>query len=184
MALAQLPIQVLPRLPVPQFDAADLAWEQASETAVRAYRAGGVEGALLRWQRGLTIGRERFEPGDPRLATSLTNCAFALRRQGEAFQSRRHFALAEEVFAQSWRWIGRMSPAGAPGERYDEAALESFAQLVGSLRSAARAIEARDELPIGRLEQWRVERSVRGSDVRKLLGASLLLISRPARAAD
>lgn len=183
MALAQPSIQVQQRAPAPQFDAADLAWEQVSETAVRAYRAGGVEGALLRWQRGLAIAREHFEPGDPRLATSLTNHAFALRGQGEAFQSRRHFALAEEAFAQSWRWIALMRPAGGSESRYEEAALESFARLVASLRSAATAIEARDELPLGLLERWRVERSVRGSDVRKLLGASLLLVSHPAPAA-
>lgn len=167
------------RASTPEFDTADLVWEQVEEAAVRAYRAGGAGMAFCHWQRGLAVARARFAPSDPRLGTSLVNYAFALRRRDEVFLARRHFALAAEVFADDWRWVGQMHPAGAPAKRYDRAALCSIARLVQDLHRRSRELEARDEVPVGRLERWHDERPARGSHLRKLMGASLLLVSRP-----
>lgn len=182
MALNEPVASPVRKTEAPVFETVDLVWEQVQEAAVRAYRAGGAEAASSHWQRGLTIARTRFAPADPRLGTSLINYAFALRRREETFVARRHFAQAMDVFAEDWRWIGGMRPGGADEQRYDRAALWAISQLAQDLHLRAQALEARDEVPIGRLERWREERPSRGSDLRKLIGASFLLVSRPESA--
>ena len=179
MALEKPAAPLASAAPKAAFGTVDLVWEQVEEAAVRAYRAGGAEAAFIHWRRGLSIARSRFDQADPRLGTSLTNYAFALRRRDETFLSRRHFMQAREVFAEDWRWIGRMQPPG-PGEQgYDRAALWSIGRLVQDLHRRVRAIDAHDEIPVGRLERWRQERPGRGSDLRKLIAASFLLVSLP-----
>lgn len=179
MAVLESPGGARPCSPEPAFGAADLVWEQVEEAAVRAYRAGGANAAFLHWERGLAVARARFDRADPRLGTSLANYAFALARRDEAFLSRRHFMLAREVFDAGWRWLGRMRPAGLRDRAYDPAALETFGRLVWELHRQAQAIELRGEPPIGRLERWREDRPAGGSDLRRLMAASLLLVSRP-----
>ena len=179
MAVLECAVRPASRAPEPNFGTADLVWEQVGEAAVCAYRAGGAEAALLHWRRALTIARDRFDASDPRLGTSLTNYAFGLCRRGDDVPARQHFSQAGCVFADSWRWIGRMRPPGAPDQAYDLAALSTFGRLARDLSRRARAIEARDELPTGGLERWRSERPLRGSDLRKLIGASFLLVSLP-----
>lgn len=161
----------------PPFAAADFVWEQVEEAAVRAYRAGGAEAALLHWRRGLAVARQHFPQCDPRLGTALVNYGFALRRRGEQYAAMRHFSLAEEVFGRGDRWLDLVAtdPAGTP---FDDIARASFAKLIARARTTSRAIRIDDEIPVGSLEQWRRERPARPCDARKLLGSALLFVSR------
>lgn len=161
----------------PMFGTADLVWEQVQETAVRAYRKRVFDNALVQWQRGLAIAGSKFERFDPRRGTSLVNVAFALRRRGDIAPAQRHFLEAEEVFKEDWRWVGQMRPPGGSDEAYSPTELWCFRKLAHDLHQSAQRIRALDDLPVGRLERWWSERPASRSDLRKLLGASLLLVS-------
>ena len=162
------------------FGAADLVWEQGQETALRGYRAGDVRLAARHWRRALAVAQEHFAPDDPRLAASLTNYGLLLRRQGQHFQAGRHFRDALDVWDRAWRWISLMTPPGQPDVCYDDATQAEFRALVELGRAATLMIEARGELPRGRLERWLAECPKRGGDLRKLLAAVFLIASQPA----
>ena len=166
------------RPPVLSFGSADFAWEQSQEAALRAFRAGGTETAVLHWRRGLAIARQQFDPSDPRLAVSFTNCAFVQARRGDRFLALRDFQEAEEGFESSWRWVLKMRPQDDPEEVYDEATSARFRMLLKCTAQNSRDIWRTGELPVGLFERWRSDRPGRGCDLRKLLGAVLLIASR------
>lgn len=156
------------------FGAADFAWEQSQEAAIRAFRARGMQAALLHWRRGLAIARQRFERDDPRLATSLTNMGFIQGRLDDHAAALRDFEEADAVFQRGWRWLLGMTRPDAP----DEVSVAQFRRLLDQAARSNRALRSTGELPVGLLERWRSERPLRGSDLRKLLGAAFLVASR------
>lgn len=158
--------------------AADLAWEQVQEAGVRSFRAGRGEAAMRHFGRGSAIARQHFAHVDPRLATSLTNAAFASRQRGDVAVARRHFAEASCVFAAGAGWIWRMKRANGSGPTYEAAALNSFQGLLRETAAMSHRIDWAEQLPVGLLERWHLERPLRASDLRKLLGAALLMVSR------
>ena len=88
--------------------AADLAWERAQEQAAIAYRAGDPITPTRLWAAALDIAEKHFGPGDPRLASSLTNNGLVLRRRRQDHQAKRMFQDAVDVWDASWRWIHLM----------------------------------------------------------------------------
>lgn len=169
--------------------APDLAWERNLEQAAITFLAGDAVMPPLLWARGLDIAERHFAPGDPRLACSLTNRAFALRRQGERFESNKMFKDARVAWSETWRWIRLMTPrrarlgstpAGAESlPVYDHATQQWLFALAAKGLAATDAIEGYDRLPARGVKLWLDLKPTAFSDLRKLLGAVLLIVSRP-----
>ena len=166
--------------------AADLAWERAQEQAAIAWRAGDPITPTRLWAAALDIAKKHFGPGDPRLASSLTNNGLVMRRRQD-YQAKRLFQDALDVWDASWRWIHLMTPAragdGAQGpdhlDVYDRDARAWFNALARQGRAATVALESHDRLPGSGLDEWFDLKPTRMSDLRKLLGAVLLIAPRP-----
>ncbi|MGH6944619.1 MAG: hypothetical protein ACREH6_10415 [Geminicoccaceae bacterium] len=172
----------------PGFTAADLAWERCQEQAALAFRVGDAVLPPVLWARGLEIAQRHLTSGDPRLASSLTNHALALRRGGEVHRSQRAFKEAIAVWEESWRWIHLMTPAPTRRPRNPESdelpiyrrdTRELFLALASNGQSATEEIERFDRLPKDQLDTWFQIRPRRFSDLRKLLGAVLLIAPCP-----
>jgi hypothetical protein len=167
--------------------AADLAWERAQEQAAIAWRAGDPITPTRLWAAALDIAQKRFGRGDPRLASSLTNNALVMRRRRQDYQAKRMFQDALDVWDDSWRWIHLMTPEpageGARGsdhlDVYDRDTRACFDALARQGRAATMALESHDRLPESGLDEWFELKPKRMSDLRKLLGAVLLIAPRP-----
>ena len=171
----------------PGFTEADLAWERCMEQAVEAFRARRVSQTVDLLARGLGIAEQHFDRGDPRLAASLTNEAFVMRQRGQVFQAKRRFKEALQAWDDSWRWILLMTPSGAPRPEcadhhlpglYDVDTRTYFSALATYGRDTTAQLERYDLLPHDGLEQW-FEMKPRGlTELRKLLAAVFLIVSR------
>jgi hypothetical protein len=167
--------------------AADLAWERYQEQAAIAYRAGDPITPSRLWATALDIAEKHFGHGDPRLASSLTNQALVMRRRRHDYQAQKLFREALHVWDVSWRWIHLMTPdRTARGTRrsdhldiYGRDARAWFNALAQQGRAATIALEHRDELPANGLEEWFAMKPKRMSDLRRLLGAVLLIAPKP-----
>ncbi len=143
--------------------AADHAWERYQEHAALAFRGGDPVSSTRLWQQALAIAEKHFGRGDPRLASSLTNQAFVMRRRREDFQAKRLFEEALAVWADSWRWIQLMTPkqpaafvqAGNGGrlDVYDWQARACFTALAARGQAATALLERCDRLPQRGLER-------------------------------
>lgn len=159
------------------FGAADLVWEQVAEAAIRAFRSGDCDAAVAHWERGLTIARRHFARDDPRLATSLVNCAFALRRREQHHTAMRYFEEADRVFERGKTWVGSMLSDQHGGTRFPPRATASFQKLLVKASMTAQQIRIEDRPPSGCLEQWSRERPAERGDIRRLLAGALLFVS-------
>ena len=167
--------------------AADLAWERYQEQAAIAFRAGDPINPPRLWAAALDLAEKHFGRGDPRLASSLTNQALAMRRRRVDYQAQKLFREAMEVWDDSWRWIHLMT-AGRPGNAarrsdhldvYSRDARGWFNALARQGRAATMALDRHDE-PLARgLDEWFAIKPSRMSDVRRLLGAVLLIAPKP-----
>jgi hypothetical protein len=166
---------------------ADLAWERCQEQAAIAFRTGDAILPSRLWAEALAIARKGFGRGDPRLASSLTNQALVLRRRRQEYQAQLLFQEALDVWDQSWRWIQLMTPGRAPvGPRhsnqlgvYGPAARECFNALARKGREATVALERYDARTETGLDAWFAIKPDRISDLRRLLGAVLLIAPKP-----
>ena len=167
--------------------AAELAWERYQEQAAIAYRAGDPITPSRLWTAALDIAEKHFGRGDPRLATSLTNQALVMRRRRLDYQAQNLFREALEVWADSWRWLHLMTPGrSASGARssdrldvYGRDARAWINALAQQGRAATIALEVQDQLPANGLDEWFAIKPKRMSDLRRLLGAVLLIAPRP-----
>jgi hypothetical protein len=167
--------------------AADLAWERYQEQAAIAYRAGDPITPSRLWSSALDIAEKHFGRGDPRLASSLTNHALVMRRRRHDYQAQKLLREALTVWDDSWRWIHLMTPdRAARGTRrsdrldvYGRDARAWFDALAQQGRAATAALEHRDALPAHGLDEWFAIKPQRMSDLRRLLGAVLLIAPKP-----
>lgn len=167
--------------------AADLAWERYQEQAAIAYRAGDPITPSRLWAAALDIAEKHFGRGDPRLATSLTNQALVMRRRRQDYQAQKLFRQALDVWDGSWRWIHLMTPGGTASGSHSSDCLDIygpdarawFSALAEQGRAATMAIEHKDELPASDLDEWFAIKPKRMSDLRRLLGAVLLIAPKP-----
>ena len=163
--------------------AADLAWERYQEQAAIAYRSGDPITPSRLWAAALEVAAKHFGRGDPRLAASLTNQALVMRRRRQDYQAQKLFREALEVWDDSWRWIHLMTPdrsaAGTPRsdhlDIYGRDARARFNALARQGRAATAALERYDEPLADRLDEWFALKPKRMNDVRRLLGAVLLI---------
>jgi hypothetical protein len=163
--------------------AADLTWERYQEQAAIAYRAGDPITPSRLWAAALDIAEKHFGRGDPRLAASLTNQALVMRRRRQDYQAQKLFREALEVWDDSWRWIHLMTPdrtaMGTPRsdhlDIYGRDARAWFNALAQQGRAATAALERHDASLANGLDEWLAIKPRRMSDVRRLLGAVLLI---------
>jgi hypothetical protein len=166
---------------------ADLAWERCQEQAAIAFRTGDAILPSRLWGEALAIARKRFGRGDPRLASSLTNQALVLRRRHQEYHAQLLFQEALDVWDQTWRWIQLMTPGRAPIglrhsnqlEVYGPEARAWFGALARHGRAATVALERHDERMATGLDAWFAIKPERISDLRRLLGAVLLIAPKP-----
>lgn len=166
----------------------------------RSLLAAGWSEEDLRWEalqlsdsaedraEALRLARSSFRKDDPRLATSLINCAAGLQEEDAA----RAGLLREAVGI--WRaceaWLADMRPERRarsstyhlrmenkyPGG-YDRFSEERYRALAAEGLRAAEAHAAGRPWP-NHLERWEKERPAGFSDLRKLLAAVLLIAPR------
>jgi hypothetical protein len=175
-----------------RWSAIDLCWERTAVEAVERYRNGDSAGARQRWEHCLQIAEEHFGREDPRLAASLANHAFVLRRQGDEQRARKAFEASLESWKRAGTWAvfvaTELSQRAAGAETAylaepfgpDPRSLRRHLQaLVEAGRDATTEMCRSGRLPLGSLEQWRKERSHEPGDIRRLVAAVRLLVSQP-----
>ena len=167
---------------------AEVIWEQIQETASERARAGDPVEAAELWRGALDLAREHLPHGDLRLATSVANLGVAERRAGDPAAAARWFEEALVLWDAGAQWVESLAPVararsstfhlrlesrhpGAydrfPRERYRVLAREGRAVVIA--RREGRPDES------DRLERWRAERPPGFNDLRRLLGAVLLV---------
>ena len=133
--------------------AADLAWERFQEQAAIAFRAGDPINPPRLWAAALDIAERHFGRGDPRLASSLTNQALAMRRRRVDYQAQKLFREALDVWDDSWRWIHLMT-AGRPGAAPTTSRSTAATRAPGSTRWRGRVAQ-RPWRSSGTTSRWR-----------------------------
>ena len=168
---------------------AEVIWEQVQEAAAECERSGDALEAGELWRGALDLAREHLPHGDLRVATSLANVAVAARwagdvevggasgsrrRSGSGARERNGSSLSRpSPGREAPRFICASSPAtrarttASPGNAIGSSLEEGRAVLV------ARCDDRPDESD--RLVRWRRERPPGFTDLRRLLGAVLLV---------
>lgn len=167
---------------------AELIWEQVQEAAAAALRQGDVGDAAELWAGALELAREQFTAADPRLATSLANCAFGRRAMDDEAAAAALLAEAQAVWARAGHWLEALRPqrrarsstfhlrleAKHPGGYVQHSRLR-YLELAEQGRTAVHALAAGAPGDPSRFERWQREKPAGFDDGRKLLGAVLLL---------
>ncbi|MGI9500961.1 MAG: tetratricopeptide repeat protein [Geminicoccaceae bacterium] len=159
--------------------AVDLTWERCQEQAMLAFRTSRATMARANWARALDIAERHFERGDPRLAASLNNHAFALMRQNQLHQAKASFLRAEAAWEDSWRWIPWMTPSTGQGEAeaepYDRETLDAFYALIRQGQAITETLSRENRLPEVEGDDWKAVKPRRMTDIRRLFSAIFLM---------
>ncbi|MGI9503606.1 MAG: hypothetical protein ACR2RE_11185 [Geminicoccaceae bacterium] len=157
----------------------DITWERVQEQAMQAYKARNNAGARASWAKGLDIAERHFERGDPRLAASLNNYAFALMRQGQVHQANFYFRRSIVAWEESWCWVPWMAPSTAPGDDestpYDQTTQGAFYAMIKQGRAITETLMRERRLPEMASDDWNTVKPKRMNDVRRLFSAIFLM---------
>lgn len=157
----------------------DLTWERAQEQALHAFRANHATAARAHWQRALDIAERHFERGDPRLAASLSNHAFALLRQNQIHQAHVYFQRSVDAWEDSWCWIPWMTTAKGPGDTeavpYDRTTQDAFYALIRQGKAMTETLWKEHRLPEAGEDDWESVKPRCMNDVRRLFSAVFLM---------
>ena len=85
----------------------DFLWVQITEEAVVELDSGRLSVAVEKWQKAHDVAQD-FDPGDPRLASSLNNLAIAFRINQDFEEAARYYRSAIENWESASSWIDRM----------------------------------------------------------------------------
>lgn len=166
----------------------DLDWERLQERALRALRDGNPASAAWTWRLGWLLAFLRFRRDDPRYVASLANLGLVAHLAGRERLARRRYAVALRRWGAVPDWIGGMAIARrgrsslfhlqtetAYWGAYDRS-LRTHAMCLA--RDAASQLDAasRGQPSPGRLcDRWPGEKPATFDDLRKFLGAALLI---------
>ena len=157
----------------------DMTWERLQEQAMHAYKARNAAGARASWAKALDVAERHFERGDPRLAASLSNHAFAMMRQGLMHQANGYFRRSLIAWEDSWCWVPWMTPSAAPGDDepapYDQTTQEAFYALVKQGKTITETLMRERRLPEVASDDWNTIKPKRMNDVRRLFSAVFLM---------
>lgn len=167
---------------------AELIWEQVQEAAAAAHAAGDSEDATALWLGALEVAREHLEHNDPRLATSLVNCALDKRRTGDPIAAQTLLDEAEQVWPKTRAWVDTLRSEHRARSStfhlrlkakhrgaYDRFSKERYAALHEEAQTVIQACQSGNTGQSDRLTRWRRERPAGFTDMRKMLAAVLLL---------
>ena len=167
---------------------AELIWEQIQQAAAECDALGNSDKAADLWEGALTVAREQLPANDARLATSLINFGVARQRGGHEATAMAMFREALEVWEAAVAWVADLRAeararsstfhfrleAKHPGgyahfshRRYKALHAEGEAAIAAHLQGQAQSSD--------RLGRWGRERPHAFNDMRKLLGAVLLM---------
>ena len=167
------------RFPAFERKQVDLTWERMQEQAMQAFSAGKVALAGTHWARALEIAERHFERGDPRVAASLSNHAYALLRQKHHHQAGLYFERAIAAWDECWCWIPWMTPSSSPGEDeaapYDKETQDAFYALVRQGRAVTKALWQTKHLPEAAGDDWFSIKPKSMNDIRRLFSAVFLM---------
>lgn len=157
----------------------DLAWEHAQEQALHAFRNDNAAMARAHWAKALEIAERHFERGDPRIAASLNNHAFALLRQDQLHQANKYFQQAVDAWEDSWRWIPWMAPSASDDEGepkpYDHATQDAFYDLIHQGKAITETLWQEQRLLPAAGDDWHTVKPKGMNDIRRLFSAVFLL---------
>ncbi|MGH1481591.1 MAG: hypothetical protein ACRBM6_23155 [Geminicoccales bacterium] len=160
----------------------DAAWERMQERALKAFRDGDLAAAVQSWATAFDIAKQNFAWGDPRLAASFTNHAFALIRQDQLHPATLLLNDAVRCWEDSWRWVPLMRPLPGDGQaaedRYDDAVLPELYAFIKRGQAITETLAKERQLPNGGLEEWQENKPSTMCDLRKLVSAILLMASK------
>ncbi len=158
---------------------AELTWERHQEHALEAFRTGDATSARSNWAKALEIAERHFERGDPRIAASLNNHAFALVRREQIHQANTCFSQAMIAWEESWRWIPWMAPSTKPGELeaapYDKETQEGFYALIRRGRDITEKLWRENQLSEAEGDDWAAVKPKTMTDIRRLFSAVFLM---------
>lgn len=157
----------------------DLTWERCQEQALHAFRTNDAASARANWARALDIAERHFERGDPRIAASLSNHAFALLRQKQLHQANSYFQQAVAAWEESWRWIPWMAPSAARGEAeaapYDQGTQDAFYALIKQGQAMTETLWREGRLSEPQRDAWQTVKPRTMTDIRRLFSAVFLM---------
>lgn len=164
---------------------AELIWERTQENAAALAADGGYDEAAPLWAEALSLAQANFAQDDPRLATSLANHAFALRRKGDEENAHKLFQQSQRMWESSTLWIDRLKIESQARSSLFHLRLEvrhrDTYKKTARTRLHRFAAEARAALADGSAPEksgysrWKGEKPPTYSDSRKLLAAALLV---------
>lgn len=167
----------------------DGTWEGLQELAAEHAAAGRLEEAGALWSQALFEARQAFTTQDPRLATSIANHAFMLRRKGDEEAAGKLFGEATQIWDSSGPWIWNLKierkarsslyhlrMEAKHWETYDATKRKRFQNFAEEGRAALAALAANEAAGNRGLSRWWPEKTPYTSDARKLLAAVLLMV--------
>ena len=168
---------------------ADQDWEALQEQAAEHAVAGRLDEAATLWAEALYLARQSFVAQDPRLAASIANHAFALRRKGDAAGAGRLFEEAGRVWDSSapWIWSIRIERKARSSlyhlrmeakhwKTYEATKRKRLQSFADEGRAAIAALAADKPADSRGVSRWWPEKTPYPSDSRKLLAAALLTV--------
>ena len=166
----------------------DIGWERLQERAYAALRTGDRKRAARLFRSAWWLAISNLSRNDPRYATSLANAGMAAWLVGNYALARRHYARALRLWGAVPGWVEDMTIARRARSSLFHLRMEAkhWDTYQGNLRHRARyfareAATCLDAATHGvpaffRLyDRWRGERPALFDDMRKSLGAALLL---------
>ena len=175
----------------------DPAWEAAAEGAAEAIVRKDSTCAKDEACHALQLARSDFDPGDPRLGTSLANYGLCLRFARDAGSHEALFREAHDVWRRADAWIARMdAPRVARSslfhmrmearhrEIYRERWLKRWKEMADEATARVAALSDPADMQASTatdaLARWRRECPAMLNDTRKLMAAAFLLLAPPA----
>lgn len=167
---------------------AEIEWELTQERAAVHAETGCYDEATPLWAEALYLARLNFAQNDPRLATSIANHAFALRRGGDDKMAVELFEEAVRIWKTSALWIEtlrieRMARSSLfhlrmemrHWDEYEKTARTRLHRFAEEAQTAVTALAEGSRPKTPGLSRWKAEKMPNYSDRRKLLAAALLI---------
>ncbi len=168
--------------------ACDLDWERLQEGAFEAWYRGDVPSAVRSWRWAWLVARLNFRKDDPRSATSTANLGLVARLAGRERLARRRYAIAlrrwggvvEHIDGMAIARRGRSSLFHLRMEiahwgAYDQQFRAQAMRLASDIAVRLDLASLGQPSPGQRSLRWSGEKPCTFDDLRKFLGAALLI---------
>ena len=172
----------------PAWTRRDAFWEGLQEGGCHAWLHGRRWRALVLWRLAWVCARLCFDRRDPRRAACLATAALVARRAGREALAQRRLAAALEVWSRAPAWVERMHIARRARTSLQHLRLElqnwpvyeanlrrRMAGFAAEMEASLRALQAGEGLAHRHFSRWRGEKPPQRDDIRRFLGACLLL---------